>query len=84
MMVAHHKNWKVRAAYHFEYGDVISVVVAGCGGYGNPLERDVVLVEGDVANGYVTIEGALRDYKVEIESKTGKSRRKLIPQTQPH
>jgi N-methylhydantoinase B len=64
-----------KANYHFKYGDVVSVVVAGGGGYGNPLEREVALVEEDVAKGYVTIEGAYRDYGVEIDPKTGKGRR---------
>jgi len=68
-----------KANYHFQYGDVISVVAAGCGGYGNPLERDVGLVEEDVAKGYVSIEGALRDYGVEIDPKTGKGRRVRYP-----
>ena len=64
-----------KANYHFKHGDLISVVVAGGGGYGNPLEREVALVEEDVARGYVTIDGALRDYGVEIDPKTGKGRR---------
>jgi N-methylhydantoinase B len=36
------------------------------GGWGNPIERDPERVKRDVRDGYVTIEGALRDYGVVI------------------
>ena len=38
----------------------------GGGGYGNPFERDPQLVLDDVFNGYVSIEGAKKDYGVAI------------------
>ena len=38
----------------------------GGGGFGDPLARDPVLVERDVRYGYVTPEGASRDYGVAI------------------
>ena len=38
----------------------------GGGGYGNPFERDPQLVLDDVVNGYVSIEGAKKDYGVAI------------------
>ncbi len=38
----------------------------GGGGFGDPLDRDPELVERDVSYGYVTREGAARDYGVVI------------------
>jgi N-methylhydantoinase B len=37
------------------------------GGWGNPLDRDVEAVKGDVRDEYVSIEGAKRDYGVVIK-----------------
>ena len=48
-------------------GDLISYRLNGAGGYGNPLERDPAAVLRDVIGGYVTIEGARRDYGVIID-----------------
>jgi N-methylhydantoinase B len=45
-------------------GDVFSRPTAGGGGYGDPLERDPALVREDVADGYVSIERAAKDYGV--------------------
>ncbi|HEX2160214.1 MAG TPA: hydantoinase B/oxoprolinase family protein [Thermoleophilaceae bacterium] len=41
---------------------------AGGGGYGDPLERDPNAVREDVADGYVTIERAAKDYGVVIRT----------------
>ncbi len=38
----------------------------GGGGWGDPLEREPERVKIDVRDGYVTIEGALRDYGVVV------------------
>ena len=57
----------------FGSGDEIIIDVAGGGGYGNPFERDVELVESDVANGYVSVEKAKEDYGVVIDLETMKS-----------
>jgi N-methylhydantoinase B len=38
----------------------------GGGGFGDPLERDPEHVKRDVRDGYVTIEGAARDYGVVV------------------
>jgi N-methylhydantoinase B len=54
----------------FGPGDEVIIDVAGGGGYGNPFERDVELVESDVANGYVSVEKAKEDYGVVIDPKT--------------
>ena len=50
----------------FGPGDVVTIDVAGGGGYGDPFERDPELVENDVRDGYVSIEGARKDYGVVI------------------
>jgi len=47
-------------------GDVVVTYAAGGAGYGDPLEREVERVAQDVADGYVTAEGAAADYGVVI------------------
>ena len=47
--------------------DVISFRTCGSGGYGEPLQRDPDAVLHDVLEGWVTVEGARRDYGVVIE-----------------
>jgi N-methylhydantoinase B len=53
-------------------GDVVTMDAAGGGGYGDPLEREMELVESDVIEGYVSIESSREDYGVAIDSETGK------------
>jgi N-methylhydantoinase B len=48
-------------------GDVVVMDAAGGGGYGDPRERDREMVAEDVLQGYVTVEGAARDYGVVID-----------------
>jgi len=43
-------------------GDAVTFLTAGGGGYGDPRERARELVERDLALGYVTPDGAARDY----------------------
>jgi N-methylhydantoinase B len=45
-------------------GDVVLMESSGGGGFGDPLERDPARVAADLAEGYVTGEGAERDYGV--------------------
>jgi N-methylhydantoinase B len=45
-------------------GDVFSRPTAGGGGYGDPLERDPALVREDVADDYVSLARARKDYGV--------------------
>jgi N-methylhydantoinase B len=45
-------------------GDVVLMESSGGGGFGDPLERDPARVAADLAEGYVTAEGAERDYGV--------------------
>ncbi|UGS35947.1 hydantoinase B/oxoprolinase family protein [Capillimicrobium parvum] len=47
-------------------GDSFTRPSAGGGGFGDPLERDPEAVCEDVADGYVTVERAARDYGVAI------------------
>jgi len=49
-----------------EEGDAFTRPSAGGGGYGDPLVRDAEAVKEDVADGYVTPEGARRDYGVVV------------------
>jgi N-methylhydantoinase B len=49
-------------------GDVFSRPTAGGGGFGDPLERDPALVLEDVADDYVSIERAAKDYGVVIKT----------------
>lgn len=51
-----------KGAYNLEPGDVVSFVISGAGGYGNPMERDAQMVLKDVVGGYVSVEGAKKDY----------------------
>jgi N-methylhydantoinase B len=47
-------------------GDAFTRPSAGGGGFGDPLERDPAAVKEDVADGYVTIERARKDYGVVV------------------
>jgi N-methylhydantoinase B len=48
-------------------GTVVTTYTGGGGGYGNPWEREPELVRRDVVAGYVTREGAERDYGVILD-----------------
>jgi N-methylhydantoinase B/oxoprolinase/acetone carboxylase alpha subunit len=52
-------------------GDTFTNESPGGGGWGNPLVRDSSLVLDDVKDGYVTVEGASRDYGVVIQRVDG-------------
>jgi N-methylhydantoinase B len=43
-------------------GDVLSFRLSGAGGYGSPDKREPAAIAEDIADGYVTPEGAQRDY----------------------
>src|SRR5262249_37709844 len=47
-------------------GDEFTRPSAGGGGFGDPLERDADAVRDDVADGYVSIERARKDYGVVV------------------
>jgi len=50
-------------------GDVFRHVLAGAGGFGDPLERDPAAVLRDVRNELLSPEKAERDYGVVIDTK---------------
>lgn len=50
-----------------EPGDAIAFYSAGGGGYGSPLERDPEVVAEDVKKGYISIEGAEKEYGTVID-----------------
>ncbi len=43
-------------------GTVFRLNGAGGGGYGDPAKRDRAALENDIAEGYVTLEAAKREY----------------------
>ncbi|MBP1991815.1 hydantoinase B/oxoprolinase family protein [Paenibacillus eucommiae] len=49
-------------------GGIIQFYRAGGGGWGHPFDRDSEVVLTDVRNGYVTVEGARRDYGVIMDA----------------
>ncbi|MCF6097300.1 hydantoinase B/oxoprolinase family protein [Thermovorax subterraneus] len=51
--------------------DLVRFISGGGGGYGNPLDRDPMMVLEDVKNEYITLEKALKVYGVVIEEKEG-------------
>jgi N-methylhydantoinase B len=59
-----------KASDTFAYGDVISFQQPGAGGYGPPEERDPQAVRRDVVEGYVSLDGARRDYGVVLDPRT--------------
>lgn len=52
-------------------GSEFTYSFGGGGGYYDPAERDPEAVLEDVINGYVSLEGAARDYKVAVDAKSG-------------
>ena len=51
----------------FKPGDVIELTMPGGGGFGPVAERETALIQQDLDLGYITLEGARRDYGLEIE-----------------
>lgn len=49
-----------------EKGEIIRLVTANGGGYGDPAERDASAVKKDVQDGYITSEQARADYGVAV------------------
>ena len=48
-------------------GDRVRLSVSGGGGYGRPEDRERERIEEDLREGYITPEGAKRDYGVELD-----------------
>ena len=55
------------ADYPLKEGDVFRLDTPGGGGFGDPLARDPAQVLADVAQGYVSMEAAERDYGVVVD-----------------
>jgi N-methylhydantoinase B len=48
-------------------GDLLRLMTCGGGGWGDPFSRDPMLVQQDVARGFVSIQRALEDYGVTLD-----------------
>jgi len=48
-------------------GDLLRLMTCGGGGWGDPFSRDPMLVQQDVARGFVSAPGALEDYGVVLD-----------------
>jgi len=59
-------------------GDLVLVETGGGGGYGAPANRSVAEIERDVRRGYVSVEGARRDYGVRIDANGSALARKNV------
>ena len=57
----------------WQAGDLVRIRTAGGGGWGDPLEREVRLVEKDVRGGFVSLESARSEYGVAIDPDTLKA-----------
>lgn len=64
-----------KGRYILKPGDVFETLEAGGGGFGDPRKRPLEKLLADVRNGDVTVEGALRDFGVEVDIKKGTARR---------
>jgi N-methylhydantoinase B len=53
-------------------GERLRIESPGGGGYGDPAERDLARIAEDVRLGYVTREGAARDYGVAVTERDGR------------
>lgn len=57
----------------WQAGDLVRIYSAGGGGWGDPLEREIELVERDVRGGFVSLESARAQYGVVIDAETLKA-----------
>jgi N-methylhydantoinase B len=60
----------VSARYPVNKGDIVKLVTATGGGYGNPLKRPAEQVVSDVKNGYISVVQAKEKFGVVIDSNT--------------
>jgi len=73
-----------------QYGDIVRVVTSGGCGWGNPAEREPLVVLQDGKDGFVSVHSACEDYGVVIEPDTWKidwrqmqERRAAMPSSPP-
>ena len=57
----------------WQAGDMVRIYTAGGGGWGDPLEREIPLVEKDVRGGFVSVASARSEYGVVIDPMTLKA-----------
>ena len=57
----------------WQAGDLVRIYTAGGGGWGDPLEREIHLVEKDVRGGFVSLKSARSEYGVVIDPETLKT-----------
>jgi N-methylhydantoinase B len=60
------KDMKSKGLDRLQAGDVVSLRLPGAGGYGSPQHRERRRLLQDVRDGKVTLDGARRDYGVEV------------------
>jgi N-methylhydantoinase B len=58
------------AGLRLKKGELLALEFAGGGGWGDPCKRDPERVRQDVIAGYVSLEGAERDYRVALDPAT--------------
>ena len=61
--------------YPLATGDVMTMLTAGGGGWGDPAEREPARVREDVQRGYVTPDAAERDYGITADTRGDTPRR---------
>jgi N-methylhydantoinase B len=59
------RDTRASGRYEMQAGERFLIQTAGGGGYGDPRRRDRAAIEQDIAEGYVSPDGAARDYGVE-------------------
>ena len=57
----------------WQAGDLARIYTTGGGGWGDPLERKILLVEKDVRGGFVSLESARSEYGVSVDPETLKA-----------
>jgi N-methylhydantoinase B len=91
-------HWGSRPVWAMPPGATWRCISAGGGGWGDPLKREPAVVLRDVRDGYVSVEGAARDYGVVVvgdpdtdpeglrldESATAEARERLHGRTPEH
>ena len=54
-----------KAVFEVQRGDILTIQLSGAGGFGPKEKRDASAIANDVADGYVSLEAAKRDYGYE-------------------
>ena len=55
-----------KGSYVLQNSDTLPLTQAGGGGIGDPKTRDPEKVQADVRDGFVSVEGAMKDYGVNV------------------